>query len=492
MSELTTGTIVADKFRIDSPLRAGDLGDFYRGRHLFMDKPVTLKVLPGSLAVDEFIRDRFSDEARAATSLASPNILAASDFGSGEDGSYYVVYEGFDGEPLKNAIGAGTQYPIEQAAGIVRQIADAVGTAHENGFIHGNLTPDSILLSSVDGTAKVFDFERAGHGFRRSSDNRSNINVAYLAPEHFSGFRAIDSRADIYSLGIILFQMLAGELPFKGETPTDVMLKHAEEAVPSLKEFRKDIPVQLDELIKKALAKDPDERYQSAAEFVADLDKAVAAAAGSGPFWKTAVAVTFGAGALALALIYGTSVKQTLPVTQLQPDLNGQPVQPINPATGADEQALAAMPIADPGSMSNVEVLGQPPSTLGGGDNYNPWATGAPPPGAPMPTYVPPGSGTFSGDPNTGSPFMPSLDLICKDTTTGEIIPCPQFPPRGTKPTPTPKQPAANTNTQGSPAGEPPANRKPAENPRTTPAPDKGTPSKPSSDQPETGSDQNP
>ncbi|MBK9155490.1 MAG: protein kinase [Chloracidobacterium sp.] len=484
MSELTTGTIVADKFRIDSPIRTGELGVFYRGRHLFMDKPVTLKVLPGSLALDEIIRDRFTDEARAATALASPNILAANDFGSDKDGSFYVVYEGFDGEALKNSIGAGIQYPVEHAAALIRQIADAVGTAHENGFIHGNLTPDSVLVSPADGTVKVFDFELAGRAFRRSSDDRANVGVAYLAPENFSGFRAIDARSDIYGLGIILFQMLAGEVPFKGETPTDVMLKHAEEDVPALTEFRKDVPAAMQDLIKKALAKDPDERYQTAAEFVADLDKAVTAS-GSGTFWKTAVAVVFGTAALALALIYGTSVKQTLPVTQLQPDLNGQPVQPINPATGADELALAAMPIADPSTMTNAEVIGQPPSTLSGGDNYNPWATGAPPPGAPLPTYVPPGGQVYTIDPNTGSPFMPPDGVI--------LVPVPVNTDTGPKPTPSPKQPASNTNAQGSPGNEPPANKKPADDPRPSkPAPEKATPSKPSSDEPETGSDETP
>lgn len=491
MSELITGTIVAEKYRIDSPLRAGELGDFYHGRHLFMDKPVTLKVLPSSLAIDEFIRDHFSDEARSAAVLESPNILAANDFGSDKDGSSYVVYEGFDGEPLKNSIGAGTQYSIGRAAGIVRQIANAIGTAHENGFIHGNLTPDSILISSSDGTVKVFDFERASRGFYRRSDKRSNVGVAYLAPENFSGLRSIDSRADIYSLGILLFQMLSGEVPFKGETPTDVMLKHAEEEVPALSEFRKDIPADLQDVVRKSLAKEPDDRYQTASEFVADLDKAVlAAASGSGTFWKTAVGVIFGTAALAIALIYGTSVKQTVPITQLQPDLNGQPVQPINPATGADEQALAAMPVYDPGSMSNADVMSQPPSTLGGGDNYNPWATGAPPPGAPMPTYVPPGQ-VYTIDPNSGSPFMPNEGGIV-------LVPVPANTEAGAKPSPTPRQPAANTNTQSNPANDGPAKsaepkktgESPAGNPRSPAVPEKGSQSKPSSNQPATGSDQ--
>src|SRR5687768_10130726 len=146
MAEQLTGTVVAEKYRLDSLLRSGDLGDFYRGRHLFMDKPVTMKVLPQWLVVDERIRDQFTAEARSAAALANPHILAVNDFGSGKDDSQFVVYEGFDGEPLKNMVGTGGQFAVDRAVSIARQIAEALNTAHENNFVHGNLTPDSILV----------------------------------------------------------------------------------------------------------------------------------------------------------------------------------------------------------------------------------------------------------------------------------------------------------------------------------------------------------
>ena len=123
MAEHLTGTVVAEKYRLDSLLRSGEVGDFYRGRHLFMDKPVTLKVLPPSLAVDDSIRDQFTAEARSASALSNQHILAANDFGSNSDGSHYVVYEGFDGEPLKNSVGVGGQFSPDRAAAIARQIA---------------------------------------------------------------------------------------------------------------------------------------------------------------------------------------------------------------------------------------------------------------------------------------------------------------------------------------------------------------------------------
>ncbi|NOT47735.1 MAG: hypothetical protein HOP17_08285, partial [Acidobacteria bacterium] len=171
-------------------------------------------------------------------------------------------------------------------------------------------------------------------------------------------------------------------------------------------------------------------------------------------------AMIFGIGVLAAALIYATSSKQTIPITQLQPDANGQPVQPINPATGAEEQNLISMPNSLPGSMSSSDIIAQPPQTLGGGDNYNPWAAGgAPPAGAPPPVYIPPAGQYYSIDPNTGSPFMPN------DPNGVILVPVPANTDAATKPTPTPKT-AANVNTQTSaPANttvKPPQGDKPA------------------------------
>ena len=485
MAEQLTGTVIAEKYRLDSVLRKGELGDFYRGRHLFMDKPVTLKVMPRWLAVDERIRDQFTAEARAGAALANPHILAVNDFGSEGNDSHYVVYEGFDGEPLKNMVGGGGQFAADRAISIARQIAEALNTAHENNFIHGGLTPDTILVENTEreSIVKVFDFEPADSAGSRGTEDRSSTSVSYLAPETFSGLRPVDARSDIYSLGIILFQMLAGELPFKGETPTDVMLKHAEEEPPALSETRKDIPPVLESTVKKALAKDPDERFQTAGEFIEELDKSAIAMAnpGSGRLWKTAAAVVLGIALLSAGLIYATWTKQTLPVTQLQSDENGQPVQPINPATGAEELTLAAMPGSIPGSMSNTDIMAQPPGTLPGGDNYNPWATGAPPPGAPLPQYIPPGGQVYTIDPSTGSPFMPNDSGVI-------LVPIPANTNTQAQPSPTPRTPAANTNTQTAPpanTARPPQTAPPASNTNTRPARPAGTPApKPSGDQP--------
>ncbi|HMQ03839.1 MAG TPA: protein kinase [Pyrinomonadaceae bacterium] len=462
MAEQLTGTIVAEKYRLDSLLRSGELGDFYRARHLFMDKAATLKVLPQSLALDDEIRERFFEEAKAAGSIEDPNILGVSDFGSDRDGICFIVYEGFDGEPLVYSVGAGVQFQIDQAASIARQVAMAMAAAHEKGFIHGNLTPDSVLVSNELGRAnvRVFDFEEAEMVRSRRSDNRGAASVAYLAPECFSGLRAIDGRTDIYSLGIILYQMLAGEVPFRGETPTDVMLKHAEEEPPPLSDVRKDVSGRLEDVLRKALSKDPEGRHQSAQEFVEDLDHAVKEGArASKSFWRTAAVALVGIAVLAGVLIYATASKQTMPITRLQPDSTAQPVQPLSPATGSEEKLLVSMPGSLPGSMSENDIMAQPPSTLPGGDNYNPWATGAPPPGAP-PMYIPPGGQYYQIDPSSGSPFMPNEDGVI-------LVPVPANTNTQVRPSPTPRTPGANANTQQSTPGD--ASPRPAQPERSTP-----------------------
>jgi eukaryotic-like serine/threonine-protein kinase len=484
MAEQLTGTVIAEKYRLDSLLRTGELGDFYRGRHLFMDKPVTLKVLPRWLSVDDQIRDQFTAEARAGSALLNPHILGVLDFAI-DQGDSYVVYEGFDGDALSSMVGIGGRFSLDRAISIARQIAEALDTAHANGFIHGNLTPDSVLVANTERASevKVFDLEPADSIGSRRGDERSLSSVSYLAPENFSGLRPVDARSDIYSLGVILYQMIAGEVPFRGETPTDVMLKHAEEEPASISAGRKDIPAELEAAVNKALAKDPDERFQTAKEFIEALDKAAEASSrgSSGAFWKAAGAVVLGIVILASALIYATWTKQTVPVTQLQPDVNGVPVQPISPATGSEEQMLAAMPGSIPGSMSNSDIIAQPPQTLPGGDNYNPWATGVPPPGAPMPQYIPPGGQVYTIDPNTGSPFMPNDGGVI-------LVPVPANTDPQAQPSPTPRVPAANANTQPAPpanTARPQQTPRPQSPPETNRARPSSTPAqRPGADQP--------
>ncbi len=479
-----SGHILADKYRIDSVLRESGLGKIYRGTHLLMDKPVTVKILSPSLAVDDNIVKRFSAEARTVSHISHPNILNVTDFGSDKEGAVFIVLEDAEGNNLKETIEREGKFAQTRAIGIARQIASALSAAHAAGVVHHHLSSANVLLSHTTDEAeivKVLDFgsiQEEGN-FDEETDLKE---LEYLAPEQNSAVQETDERSDIYGLGVIFYEMLAGEVPFKAETATALMLKQTEEPPVPLSAFRDDLPGYIEPIILKALAKNPDMRFQSAAEFADKLIEASKTVdetetiiipeetvSKNNNLWKTAFVVLAGVMLLAIGLIYATSVKQTDPTTQLQTDANGQPVQPLNPATGLYEQGLANMMTSIPPDYSgNSNFLIPQPNQLPGGDGYDPWARGGiPPQGAPLPYPVPPGGQVYTipGDAN-GSQFMPGLD--------GYVL-VPQNPNANTataKPTPTPKATPAPANTQPQPSptpnAQPPVETKPTPVPKPT------------------------
>lgn len=462
MSEQFIGKIIAGKYRVDSRLGDG----VYFGRHSFTEKPVILKLLAAT--ADQELAARFTDDARAASHISHPNFLGITDFGTDSAGDLYTAFEGVEGETLAAALERDQQVPEAIALDIAGQIAAGLSAGHNAGLIHGDLSPDSILISyRPDGSkqAKVFNF---------GAENalNSTADLAYLSPEQCSGAEFPDQRSDVYSLGVILYEMLAGERPFVGETAADLMRKHAEEPPPPLAAFRSDLAPGVEPIVVKALSKDPAMRFQSADDFAEALGlqqvalNSAPAATPVNNLWKTAFVVLAGISLLSVFLIYATSVTQTDPTTVLQPDANGQPVQPINPATGAEEQSLAAMPGAL-GLDGNTNTMTDP---VPGGDGYNPWANGGvPPAGAPMQpggtVTVAPGQSPFMSDANCI--MQPSGLLLC---------PVPVTPTPTPKATPTPKTPPANANT--APAATPTPDSKPAP-PKASP-----TPAKPAADKP--------
>ncbi len=413
----------------------GDLGKFYRATHVSMEKPVIVKILAPALAVDDSIVKNFSQEARTVSRIAHPNILNVTDFGSDKSGATYIVFEGADGDNLKSIVVREGILDFERAARIARQIAAALTAAHASNVIHSHLNSGNVHLTRAANDAeivKVLDFGAPGTDEENEFETENSVkSLEYLAPEQNSSVAEADERSDIYALGVIFYEMLAGQVPFTADNSMDLLLKQANNPPAPLSAFRRDLPAAVEPVILRALAKNPDLRYQTAAEFVADLNDATgvsneaqtviypAAALKTDEnlknnMWKTAFVVLAGISLLAVSLIYATQSKQTDPATVLQTDANGQPVQPLNPATGMQEQGAANLMTYSPDQMmmgvntnGMMMTVPQPvsPTSDGFGDGYNPWARGVPPPGAPMYQQIPPGGQVI--DPNNpNSIFM--------------------------------------------------------------------------------------
>src|SRR5215213_922039 len=274
------GTTLAGKYRIDERLNEGGMGTVYRGCHVLMDKTVAIKVLRPSLAADEKIVARFSREARAASRISHPNALSVTDFGEDDNGNVFLVMEYLSGKTLKQVIRDDGPLPLARVVDITRQIGDALNAAHSEGVVHRDLKSDNIMLvdTMTGDHAKVLDFSIAKinepEGSVDTGLTAPNLVIGtpqYMSPEQCSQDVEIDSRSDIYSLGVILFEMLVGHVPFAGDSPTIVMMKHLQEPVPSILEERSDLPASVARVVARAMAKVRDNRYQNVAELVEDL-----------------------------------------------------------------------------------------------------------------------------------------------------------------------------------------------------------------------------
>src|ERR671918_393910 len=257
------GSVLAGKYRIDARLNEGGMGSVYKGTHLLMDKTVAVKVLRPSLAADEKIVARFSREARAASRISHPNALSVTDFGEDDNGIVFLVMEFLSGRTLKQLIRDEGPLPLTRVVDITRQVGDALAAAHAQGVVHRDLKSDNIMLldtSSVGDHAKVLDFGIAKinepDGEFDGGLTAPNLVIGtpqYMSPEQCSQDSEIDARSDIYSLGVILYEMLVGHVPFSGESPTIVMMKHLQEPVPSILEERSDVPPSVARVVTRAM-----------------------------------------------------------------------------------------------------------------------------------------------------------------------------------------------------------------------------------------------
>jgi eukaryotic-like serine/threonine-protein kinase len=271
------GRVLDDKYCVEERLGAGGMGAVYRARHVEMDRPVAIKVLQQRFVEDEAARTRFLIEARAAVMLRHPNAISVTDFGQTSEGCVYIVMELLEGRTLREILTREGVMETARAISIMLQVSDAVAAAHDAGIIHRDLKPSNILVTqSADQPAivKVLDFGIAK--FTGDEDGtlvQANSVIGtprYMSPEQYNGYE-LTPATDVYSLGVILYEMLTGMAPFTGSTPAEIADKHATAEPHAPREIVAAIPEDIERVVLHALEKRPEDRPVNAAEFRQNL-----------------------------------------------------------------------------------------------------------------------------------------------------------------------------------------------------------------------------
>src|SRR5207253_6865566 len=269
VSDTLINTLFDGRYRILRKLGTGGMANVYLAEDEVLGRRVAIKSLNDRHAGDDQFVERFRREAKNAASLSHPNIVSIYDRGEAE-GTYYIAMEYLDGRSLKELIVARGPAPIHLAVDYARQILAAIRFAHRHGIVHRDIKPHNVLVDG-EGRLKVTDFGIARAGVSQMTEAGSIIGTAqYLSPEQAKG-APVDQTSDLYSVGVVLYELLTGVVPFSGDTPVEIAMKHLSSAPepPSVK--RAEIPRELDLVVLRALAKDPGDRYQSAEEMDADL-----------------------------------------------------------------------------------------------------------------------------------------------------------------------------------------------------------------------------
>ena len=278
------GHTLDEKYRLEERLGVGGMGTVYRAMHLLIDRPVAIKVLNQRFVEDEAARTRFRREARAAGRLQHVNAVTVTDFGQSSDGYVYIVMELLEGRTLRDILAKEAPLDPARAVSVMMQISDAVAAAHEAGIIHRDLKPANVFIvqrADVPTVVKVLDFGIAKLAAETLEDDDPMTltqfgamigTPRYMSPEQCDGAE-LTPAADVYSLGIILYEMLTGTVPFSGSTPLAIALKHSTETPRAPREFVSTIPEPLERVVLHALEKNPEDRPANAEEFRAELLK---------------------------------------------------------------------------------------------------------------------------------------------------------------------------------------------------------------------------
>jgi beta-lactam-binding protein with PASTA domain/tRNA A-37 threonylcarbamoyl transferase component Bud32 len=290
VKSMEIGTVLKGRYRVLEKIGTGGMAEVYLAYDTVLDRKVAVKVMHPKYAADESFVTRFRREAQAAANLNHPNIVSVYDWGE-EGGTYFIVMEHIVGDTLKALIKKRGALDITTAVDIAKQIARALAFAHKNGVVHRDIKPHNIIITH-DGLAKVTDFGIARDKSSSLTDTGTVMgSVHYISPEQAQGLPATEL-SDIYSLGVMLYEMVTGNVPFEGDSAVSIALKHANEQPAPPSALNPRVSPELEAIILKAMAKDPFERYQTADEMLADLRRYEAGSsveAAGGTFDKTVV-----------------------------------------------------------------------------------------------------------------------------------------------------------------------------------------------------------
>jgi serine/threonine-protein kinase len=276
---IDVGTLLADRYRLEAQIGSGGMSTVYRAFDTVLERTVAIKLMHRNLAEHHEQLERFGREARAVARLNHPHIVQVIDAGEDDDRPF-IVFEHVKGENLKERIQRAGRLPVTEAVAYAIEIARALGAAHERGIVHRDVKPQNVLINE-EGVAKVTDFGIARtleeHGL--TADGRVLGTTDYVSPEQAMG-HDVDGQSDVYSLGIVLYEMLVGDIPFHGENQVAVAMKHVREELPDVQRLRPSIGTALAAVVDRATAKSLDVRYTGTEELVADLEDVLTIEAG--------------------------------------------------------------------------------------------------------------------------------------------------------------------------------------------------------------------
>ena len=270
---LRKGMFLADRYEIIEQIGTGGMSDVYKAKCHKLNRYVAIKVMKSEFSEDKTFVSKFRAEAQSVAGFTHPNVVNVYDVGD-ENGVYYIVMELVEGITLKKYIEKRGKIPFKEAVSIAIQVANGLDAAHKHNIVHREIKPQNIIIS-MDGKVKVTDFGIAKVASSRTINSSSTMgSVHYISPEQARGGYS-DARSDIYSLGITIFEMLTGTVPFDGDSTVAVAVQHIQDEIPAPSTVAADIPLSIDRIVIKCTQKKPDRRYQTAAELITDLKKAL-------------------------------------------------------------------------------------------------------------------------------------------------------------------------------------------------------------------------